>query len=68
MQANAHTYKGAATRYLNWAAECLEAKDYQLALAYLKRALSMANKSQGLVSAGRILVAIRRTHERIKAK
>lgn len=68
MQPNAHTYKGAATRYLEWAAECLAVGDYQLGLAYLKRALSMANKSKGLVGAGRILVAIRRTHERIKAK
>lgn len=65
---NAHTYKNAATRYLEWAADALQAKDYRLGLAYLKRALSMANKSQGLVSAGRILVAIRRTHERIKSK
>jgi hypothetical protein len=68
MQPNAHTYKNAAARYLDWAAEALSAQDWQLGLAYLKRALSMANKSQGLVSAGRILVAIRRTHERIKAK
>lgn len=65
---NAHTYKNAATRYLEWAAEALAEQDWQLGLAYLKRALSMANKSQGLVSAGRILVAIRRTYERIKAK
>jgi hypothetical protein len=49
------------TFYLNLAANNIH--NHQLAIAYLRRALSMANRERNRKAAGKVLKAIRLVHE-----